>query len=207
MQALGMARADRVMAFTTCDLNRNQTTQTIVITCRTREGGHPLGGDVVVLETKGGSLVAVWRQHRLNPWKLVIADVDGDGRREIVVGVLKKSPKDPVMAKRTFVYSWNGRRMLPKWLGSRLSRRFDDYTLADINCDGWDELISLEVAPRGRHRIAAYRWHSFGFEWLGCGEEMPGLSGIDTVNGKVAASTGGKRVNVVYSHGRLRLTR
>jgi hypothetical protein len=206
---------DRIIDLKTCSLNGNQTTQTIVITCRTRERGHPLGGDVVVLNLVpplvrrglGGGLHPVWRQSKLNPWKLRTADVDGDGRREIVVGVWKKSPKDPVMAKRTFFYTWNGRRMLPKWLGSRLSRRFDDFTLADVNRDGWDELVSLEVAPKGRHRIAAYRWHSFGFEWLGCSAEIPGLTGLDYVKGKVVAISGSRRLNVAFAHGKVVLTK
>jgi hypothetical protein len=185
------------------DLDRDGTVETVAITCRTRKDGHPIGGEIVVLQSSKGSLRPVWRQKRLNPWKLEIGDVDGDRRQEIVAGVWKKSPKDPVMAKRTFVYSWNGKRMLPKWLGSRLSRRFEDFVLADINGDRWDELLALEVAPKGRRRVAAYRWRSFGFEWLGCSSERLGLVGLSSTEGSATVAAGNKRLKVKYLGGRI----
>lgn len=180
------------------DLNHDGKPVTVEITCNSRQNGHPLGGEIVVID-KG----VIWRQPNLNPWKLVTADVDGDGKREIIVGVWKKSPKDQVMAKRVFVYSWNGKRMLPKWLGSKLSRRFDDFTFCDINKDGWDELLALETAPGDKHRVAAYRWNVFGFDWLGCTAEMPGLASIETSKGRVTVGTKERKLSVKYSHAQL----
>jgi len=148
------------------DLDKDGRIETVRITCLRRENGHPMGGDVVVLRSVEGALKPVWRQRNLNPWKLRLADVDGDGRQEIVLGVWKKSPKDPVMAKRTFVYGWNGTRMMPKWLGSRLSRRFVDFDVRDIDGDGLAELMALEVAPAKPMRIGIYRWRVFGFDWV-----------------------------------------
>jgi hypothetical protein len=144
------------------DLDNDGRVETVQITCLRRENGHPMGGDVIVLH--GGR--PIWRQRNLNPWKLRLADVDGDGRQEIVLGVWKRSPKDPVMAKRVFVYGWNGSRMMPKWLGSRLSRRFTDFDVRDIDHDGKIELIALEVAPGRASRIGIYRWRVFGFDWV-----------------------------------------
>ena len=201
------ARAGEVLASMQADLEGDGKPETIAITCRKLEDGRPMGGEVVVLQPKDGSLGLVWRQRELNPWKLWLADVDGDGKREIVVGVWKKSPKDPVMAKRTFVYSWNGKRMLPKWLGSRLSRRFDDFALADINKDGWDELLALEVAPKGKHRVAAYRWRCFGFDWLGCSEEKAGLTGLTSEHDNVTVAAPNGKLKVKYSNGKLSLIR
>ena len=147
------ALSDEVIDARAADLDGDGVPETVAITCRTRDKGHPLGGEIVVLQPDGASLRVIWRQPRLNPWKLQIADVDGDGQREIVAGVWKKSPMDQVMARRVFVYSWNGARMLPKWLGSRLSRRFDDFVMCDVNGDNWDELIALERTSDSTHRI------------------------------------------------------
>ena len=149
------------------DLDGNGVRETVAITYRTIKGGHPMGGEIIVLHEVKGRLRPLWRQKNLNPWKLRIADVNGDGKQEIIAGVWKKSPKDPIMAKRTFVFYWNGTRMMPMWLGSRLSRRFEDFELKDINKDGWAELLALEIAPGKPKRIGIYRWKSFGFEWLG----------------------------------------
>ena len=196
--SIALHNLGQVIDSATSDLDGDDTTETIAITYKTHENGHPMGGEIVVLQPRqDGSLNPVWRQKRLNPWKLRIADVNGDGKHEIIAGVWKKSPKDPIMAKRTFVYSWNGKRMLPKWLGSRLARRFDDFTLADINSDGWDELLALEVAPKGKHRVSVYRWRCFGFEWLGCSDDMAGLTAISTANGKVVMKLGNHELKVI----------
>ncbi|HEY3298784.1 MAG TPA: VCBS repeat-containing protein, partial [Armatimonadota bacterium] len=181
------------------DLNRDHRPVTVSISCTGQKNGHPVGGEIRV--ARNGR--TIWKQPKLNPWKLLIADVDGDGRREIIAGVWKKSPKDPVMAKRVFVYSWNGKRMLPKWLGSKLSRRFDDFTFCDINRDGWDELFALEIAPNGKHRIAAYRWNTFGFDWLGCSPETAGLTALTNVDGRACTTMCGRRHLINYKSGRI----
>jgi len=157
----------RVTQVRRADLDRNGIVETVAITRRSIKDGHPMGGEIIVLQKIKGSLKPLWRQKNLNPWKLRIADVNGDGRQEIIAGVWKKSPKDPIMARRTFVFYWNGTRMMPMWLGSRLSRRFVDFELRDINKDGWAELLAMEIAPGKPKRIGIYRWKSFGFEWLG----------------------------------------
>lgn len=183
------------------DLDRDGVSETVTITSRARRDGHPVGGDVTVSRKH-----VVWKQRRLNPWKLEIADLTGDGSREVVVGVWKKSPRDPVMAKRCFIYGWDGKRLLPMWLGSRLSRRFDDFAVADIDRDGKSELISLEVAPEKKHRIAAYRWSSFGFEWLGCTEDLQGVTALTAVGKEVLASTSRGRAKLRFSGDKLQLT-
>ncbi|MHB1459854.1 MAG: FG-GAP repeat domain-containing protein [Armatimonadota bacterium] len=166
-RVLGHGIEGRVLDAYQTDLDLDGNSELIAITYRTIRNGHPLGGKVIVMQTTQGTFYPVWSQKQLNPWKLRVADVDGDRRKEIITGVWKKSPKDPVMAKRCFVYSWTGSRMTPKWLGSRLSRRFIDFDVHDINKDGWAELLAMEVSPGKPQRIGIYRWRSFGFDWIG----------------------------------------
>jgi len=183
--AAAVNAADTVAA----DLDRDGTVDYVAITCKKIVGGHPLGGDIVVSHKTPRGQEAVWRQPGLNPWKVALADVDGDGRKEVIAGVWKKSRYDPVFARRVFVYSWNGKRLLPKWLGSRLNRRFTDFVLCPLDNDGKTELVALEEAPRGGKYVTAYRWESFGFGWVGRSGPVAGVRSIAVKNGRALLET------------------
>lgn len=100
----------------------------------------------------------------LKPWKIAIGDIDGDGIDEISIGAYKESPLHKVMAKRPFIYSFIEGEIRPKWRGSRLSRPFIDYNFYDIDDDGIDELVSIEILKDDRNVINVYKWKGFGFE-------------------------------------------
>lgn len=126
----------------------------------------------------------------INPWKVQTCDVDGDGRTEISIGVYKTARFHPVMAKRPFIYEWHGNAISPKWLGSRLSRPFDDYIFADINADGVDEIISIEHLRDGRKAVNSYSWKGFGFEGIG---ESTAFDDIYSI-GKITPDDGGEEL-------------
>ena len=100
----------------------------------------------------------------LNAWKLEVGDIDGDGIDEIALGVYTESPLHPIDAKRPYIYSFNGEALIPKWRGSRLSRPFVDFVLYDIDEDGTDEIIAIEILKSRKYKINSYKWKGFGFE-------------------------------------------
>lgn len=105
----------------------------------------------------------------LRPWKLATADVEGDGMREIVVGLHKETPYMPFPHNCLYVYGWDGTQGFPKWRGSALSHPFTDFALADIDGDGSDELISVETDLDRSQCVMVYDWSGFGF----AGEALP----------------------------------
>ena len=119
--------------------------------------------DPSVRVTRGRRLLWEGVHGRWRPWKLAVSDVDGDGRKEIVVGVFKPTKFIPRPHNCLFIYDWDGRRAAPKWLGSTLSRPFTDFQLADGDGDGRDEVYALETRRDGCVAVAAYSWNGFGF--------------------------------------------
>lgn len=120
----------------------------------------------------------------MNPWKIQTADVDGDGEKEISIGVYKESQFHPVKDKRPFIYNWNGDSISPKWRGSRLSRPFEDYIFLDIDNDGLDELISIEIFKNGKKIINSYKWKGFGFEGMAESKEYQDILFFDNITNK-----------------------
>jgi len=126
----------------------------------------------VVLQAGRDPALSVWRgEGRLwqgvpkhwKPWKVSTADVDGDGKREIIVGVHKATRFFPKPHNCLFVYGWDGERAFPKWLGSSLSRPFTDFAFADVDGDRADELIALETTRDDARCVSVYSWSGFGF--------------------------------------------
>ncbi len=122
------------------------------------------GEEVIIFKMEEGREIYRKNFSSLNPWKIVIGDVDGDKIDDISIGVYKESPLHPVMAKRPFIYSFKDGKIVPKWRGSRLSKPFTDYGFYDIDGDGVDEIVAIEILEDNRKTINTYKWKGFGFE-------------------------------------------
>jgi len=116
----------------------------------------------------------------IKPLKVQIGDINGDGVNEVAICVYKTAKFHEVMAKRPFFFDLVEGNLIPVWLGSRLSRPFDDYILFDINEDGLDEVISIEHTQNGNRIVSVYIWKGFGFEVLTGSAELDAPLQFDT---------------------------
>ena len=173
--------------------------------------GGTYGKELVI--RSGGKELGTYDMEDLKPWKVQTTDVDGDGVREISVGVYKTARFHPVMAKRPFIYNWDKEGLSPKWLGSRLSHPFDDYIFCDIDGDDMEELIAIELLSNGRKIVNSYKWKGFGFEGMGESVEFqdimalqkqePEKRGIQMVAADILKDDHWKNVTFSYQNGRL----
>ena len=100
----------------------------------------------------------------LNDWRLPYpvyqfqtGDVDGDGREDAMVGVVKSTRYDPVKGRRLFIFKASGQgKARPLWLGTRLGGRLHDFRYRN------GRIRSLETTDDGRWVVADYRWAGFG---------------------------------------------
>lgn len=94
-------------------------------------------------------------------------DVDGDGRNEALVGVVKKTRfhqekaldgrSEHQMQRRLFVFKDYHGLVRPLWLGSRLGGVLEDFRFTD------GLVLTLEVTGPYRYSVGHYRWQHFGF--------------------------------------------
>jgi hypothetical protein len=133
---------------------------------------------------------------RWKPWKLTVADVDGDGRSEILVGVYKATRFFPKPHNCLFIYSWDGRRAAPKWLGSSLSRPFTDFAFMKGDGKRMGSLVALETRRDGRRCVAVYSWNGFGFtlDWQQGDWQEARL--IEAANNRIILEADGRRVTL-----------
>ena len=102
----------------------------------------------------------------LNDWRLpypvyrfATGDVDGDGREDALVGVVKSTRYFKEKGRRLFIFRLVGGKARPLWMGSRLGGTLVDFRFAD------GMVRSLETTTDGRYVVAEYRWHDFGLSF------------------------------------------
>ena len=154
--------------------------------------GQEYGERLIILSCNGPKTQKTYDEsfQKVNPWKVQVCDVDGDGKPEVSLGVYTVAKYHPVYAKRPFLYEFKNHQLYPKWLGSRLSRPFDDYVFCDLSGDGKDELIASESTREGKKELDAYQWTGFGFESIGVSLTYDTMSSLTASRGSVTAVCG-----------------
>ena len=93
-------------------------------------------------------------------YRLETGDVDGDGRTEALVGVIKSTRYYKQKGRRLFVFKNYKNRVRAMWMGSKLGGILQDFRFVN------GVVRSLETTSSGQYVVAEYRWQGFGFEFV-----------------------------------------
>lgn len=83
-------------------------------------------------------------------------DVDGDGKTDAMVGVIKSTRYFPEKGRRLFIFKNYEGHVRALWLGSRLGGILQDFRFVD------GLIRSLETTTDNRYVVVEYQWEHFG---------------------------------------------
>lgn len=99
----------------------------------------------------------------LMPWKVEVADIDGDNITEILIALQKTTPYDNEIKNRMFIFNYQDDILARKWTGSRIAGIWRDFYHMDLLSTPGQELIFIEQLGDGMEKISIYSWFDFGF--------------------------------------------
>lgn len=117
--------------------------------------------------TRGFLRIGGYTSKLYRAWKVEVADLDGDGKRELVLGIWSNQRRhaEPDPHRAVWVLRWDDdkQQLIEAWRGSALARPLEDFSIVD------DQLVASERV-RDRCFRTTYKWNGFGFHGV---ESLP----------------------------------
>lgn len=92
-------------------------------------------------------------------YRYCTGDVDGDGKEDALVGVIKKTRFHREMGRRIFIFKEVNGKARPLWLGSKLGGILQDFKVVD------GRVRSLEASSDSLYSVAEWKWKDFGLRF------------------------------------------
>lgn len=137
----------------------------LAYTLVSKNGVYDYGDYFVVFERKNNSWHRIYENDfkDLMPWKLELADVDGDNTGEILIAVKKTTYFDKEIKNRMFIFNYQDGILVKKWTGSQIAGTWRDFYSGNLLSVKGDELIFIEKTKDDKECISVYSWFDFGF--------------------------------------------
>lgn len=126
----------------------------------TLRAGLPVAAWFDAARSRGFLRVGDFTSKLYRAWKVELADLDGDGTREILLGIWSNQPRhdEPQPHRTVWVLRWDDdqQRLVEAWRGSALARPLRDFTTSGAL------LIAREQHDQ-TCLLTTYQWNGFGF--------------------------------------------
>lgn len=149
-----------------CNFGRNgikKTNYKAFISHNQRVEIKEFNNDFIFLLKDTNNQVLDRRLIRNNIYQFKIADVNSDSINDILIGVIKPTRFHRNADKRLFIYTIDDNKIIPLWLGSRVSQPLVDFTTVDKNNT---VIKTIEKEKSGNYLVAEYKWNKFGLKFI-----------------------------------------
>ncbi|MDF2485968.1 MAG: hypothetical protein K0R46_2136 [Herbinix sp.] len=117
----------------------------------------------------------------LKPWKIELADIDGDGVTELLTSVRKTTYYDKEDKNRLFIFNYIDGQLVKKWTGSAIAGTWENFIAGELVDTKGEELIFLSTTKEGKKNLFLYHWFDFGFLLLARSEDYEDIIKVEIV--------------------------
>lgn len=168
-----------------------------------KQGLSDYGDFFVIFENKSDGWIRIYENDfkNLMPWKIEIADIDGDNIKDILIAVKKATYFDNELKNRMFIFNFTEGILVRKWTGSQIAGIWREFYVGDILSIPGNELIFIEYI-NDMEKVSIYSWFDFGFIKIAESETYPRIEDLTIVDYnrlEITTEEDGQKINHILT--------